>query len=182
MRYFTLYNKKIFTLLSSLFLSLINPFPLHQSFSFPSLFSSICYPPIPPLPPWAACNCDAVGSVRDDCEQMSGLCSCKTGVKGMKCNVCPDGSKMGMSGCDKGRKGGGAPRQLVERSDTQTQPSLSFSLTCRSPTGLIHGSASWQLVLSLSTFLIHLFYWRIHRYERQEVSAGQSRELLIDTD
>ncbi|XP_031649944.1 agrin isoform X3 [Oncorhynchus kisutch] len=48
------------------------------------------------------CNCDAVGSVRDDCEQMSGLCSCKTGVKGMKCNVCPDGSKMGMSGCDTG--------------------------------------------------------------------------------
>uniref|UniRef100_A0A4W5QM83 Agrin n=1 Tax=Hucho hucho TaxID=62062 RepID=A0A4W5QM83_9TELE len=45
------------------------------------------------------CNCDAVGSVRDDCEQMSGLCSCKTGVKGMKCNVCPDGSKMGRSGC-----------------------------------------------------------------------------------
>ncbi|XP_045065333.1 agrin-like isoform X3 [Coregonus clupeaformis] len=48
------------------------------------------------------CNCDAVGSVRDDCEQMSGLCSCKTGVKGMKCNVCPDGSKMGMNGCDTG--------------------------------------------------------------------------------
>uniref|UniRef100_A0A8C7QHD9 Agrin n=1 Tax=Oncorhynchus mykiss TaxID=8022 RepID=A0A8C7QHD9_ONCMY len=48
------------------------------------------------------CNCDAVGSVRDDCEQMSGLCSCKTGVKGMKCNVCPDGSKMGRSGCDTG--------------------------------------------------------------------------------
>ncbi|CAB1329551.1 unnamed protein product [Coregonus sp. 'balchen'] len=48
------------------------------------------------------CNCDAVGSVRDDCEQMSGLCSCKTGVKGMKCNVCPDGSKMGVSGCDTG--------------------------------------------------------------------------------
>uniref|UniRef100_A0A671XJA2 Agrin n=1 Tax=Sparus aurata TaxID=8175 RepID=A0A671XJA2_SPAAU len=45
------------------------------------------------------CNCDATGSVRDDCEQMSGLCSCKTGVKGMKCNVCPDGSKMGMNGC-----------------------------------------------------------------------------------
>uniref|UniRef100_A0A7N6B1A6 Agrin n=1 Tax=Anabas testudineus TaxID=64144 RepID=A0A7N6B1A6_ANATE len=45
------------------------------------------------------CNCDATGSVRDDCEQMSGLCSCKMGVKGMKCNVCPDGSKMGMNGC-----------------------------------------------------------------------------------
>ncbi|XP_056589728.1 agrin isoform X3 [Triplophysa dalaica] len=48
------------------------------------------------------CNCDGVGSVRDDCEQMSGLCSCKPGVKGMKCNVCPDGSKIGASGCDKG--------------------------------------------------------------------------------
>ncbi|XP_029994258.1 agrin isoform X3 [Sphaeramia orbicularis] len=48
------------------------------------------------------CNCDPTGSVRDDCEQMSGLCSCKTGMKGMKCNVCPDGSKMGLSGCDNG--------------------------------------------------------------------------------
>ncbi|KAF3860082.1 hypothetical protein F7725_000337 [Dissostichus mawsoni] len=45
------------------------------------------------------CNCDATGSVRDDCEQMSGLCSCKTGVKGMKCNLCRDGST---NGCDKG--------------------------------------------------------------------------------
>ncbi|XP_053542529.1 agrin isoform X2 [Ictalurus punctatus] len=48
------------------------------------------------------CNCDAVGSVRDDCEQMTGLCSCKTGVKGMKCDVCPDGSKMAANGCDRG--------------------------------------------------------------------------------
>ncbi|KAJ8259664.1 hypothetical protein GJAV_G00172040 [Gymnothorax javanicus] len=48
------------------------------------------------------CNCDAMGSVRDDCEQMSGLCSCKTGVKGVKCNVCPDGSQTSASGCEKG--------------------------------------------------------------------------------
>ncbi|KAM9752573.1 agrin isoform 6-T6 [Menidia menidia] len=48
------------------------------------------------------CSCDPVGSVRDDCEQMSGLCSCKTGVRGLKCNMCPDGSKMGMNGCDNG--------------------------------------------------------------------------------
>ncbi|XP_058265009.1 agrin isoform X4 [Hemibagrus wyckioides] len=47
------------------------------------------------------CNCHSVGSVRDDCEQMTGLCSCKTGVKGMKCDVCPDGSKMATNGCDK---------------------------------------------------------------------------------
>nr|XP_014340062.1 PREDICTED: agrin [Latimeria chalumnae] len=48
------------------------------------------------------CNCDPTGSVRDDCEQMTGLCSCKAGVTGMKCNQCLDGSKLGMNGCDKG--------------------------------------------------------------------------------
>ncbi|XP_077168348.1 agrin isoform X5 [Paroedura picta] len=47
------------------------------------------------------CRCDPVGSVRDDCEQMTGLCSCKTGITGMKCNQCPDGSQLGMSGCEK---------------------------------------------------------------------------------
>ncbi|XP_029434147.1 LOW QUALITY PROTEIN: agrin [Rhinatrema bivittatum] len=47
------------------------------------------------------CNCDAVGSVRDDCEQMTGLCSCKMGVTGMKCSQCPNGSNPGMSGCEK---------------------------------------------------------------------------------
>ncbi|XP_016340249.1 agrin isoform X5 [Sinocyclocheilus anshuiensis] len=57
------------------------------------------------------CNCDGVGSVRDDCEQMSGLCSCKPGVKGMKCNMCPDGSKMGANGCDKGPE---APKSCDE--------------------------------------------------------------------
>ncbi|XP_057686455.1 agrin isoform X5 [Corythoichthys intestinalis] len=59
------------------------------------------------------CNCDASGSVRDDCEQMSGLCSCKAGVKGMKCNVCPDGSKMGMNGCDKGPEAPNSCDKLV---------------------------------------------------------------------
>lgn len=55
-------------------------------------------------PPCSACNCDPVGSVRDDCEQMTGLCSCKTGITGMKCNQCPNGSKMGMAGCEKGER------------------------------------------------------------------------------
>ncbi|XP_027144522.1 agrin isoform X7 [Larimichthys crocea] len=59
------------------------------------------------------CNCDPTGSVRDDCEQMSGLCSCKTGVKGMKCNVCPDGSKMSMNGCDKGPEAPTSCEELV---------------------------------------------------------------------
>uniref|UniRef100_A0A8D0BR09 Agrin n=1 Tax=Salvator merianae TaxID=96440 RepID=A0A8D0BR09_SALMN len=47
------------------------------------------------------CHCDPVGSVRDDCEQMTGLCSCKPGITGMKCNQCPNGRTLGMSGCEK---------------------------------------------------------------------------------
>ncbi|XP_050838696.1 agrin [Serinus canaria] len=47
------------------------------------------------------CHCDPVGSVRDDCEQMSGLCSCRTGITGMKCTQCPDGSSLGTAGCHK---------------------------------------------------------------------------------
>ncbi|XP_030588612.1 agrin isoform X2 [Archocentrus centrarchus] len=74
------------------------------------------------------CNCDATGSVRDDCEQMSGLCSCKTGVKGMKCNVCPDGSKMGMNGCDKGPEAPTSCKELV----------CNFGATCIEVNGQAH--------------------------------------------
>nr|XP_054602129.1 agrin isoform X4 [Nothobranchius furzeri] len=74
------------------------------------------------------CSCDPIGSVRDDCEQMSGLCSCKTGVKGLKCNVCPDGSKMGMNGCDNGP---GAPKSCKELV-------CSFGATCTEVNGQAH--------------------------------------------
>uniref|UniRef100_A0A1A7XDU0 Agrin n=1 Tax=Iconisemion striatum TaxID=60296 RepID=A0A1A7XDU0_9TELE len=74
------------------------------------------------------CSCDPVGSVRDDCEQMSGLCSCKTGVKGLKCNVCPDGSKMGMNGCDNGPEAPKSCKELV----------CSFGATCIEVTGQAH--------------------------------------------
>ncbi|XP_069039939.1 agrin isoform X5 [Lepisosteus oculatus] len=47
------------------------------------------------------CNCNPTGSVRDDCEQMTGLCSCKTGVTGMKCTMCLDGG----ASCEKGPAG-----------------------------------------------------------------------------
>jgi len=40
----------------------------------------------------AACGCNPMGSVRDDCEQMTGRCTCRLGVTGQKCSVCPDGS------------------------------------------------------------------------------------------
>ncbi|XP_037540497.1 agrin-like [Nematolebias whitei] len=69
-----------------------------------------------------------MGSVRDDCEQMSGLCSCKTGVRGMKCNVCPDGSKMGMNGCDNGPN---APKSCKDLT-------CSFGATCIEVNGQAH--------------------------------------------
>ncbi|XP_054637122.1 agrin isoform X1 [Dunckerocampus dactyliophorus] len=74
------------------------------------------------------CNCDANGSVRDDCEQMSGLCSCKAGVKGMKCNMCPDGSKMAMNGCDKGPEAPNSCDELV----------CSFGASCIDVNGQAH--------------------------------------------
>ncbi|XP_057605475.1 agrin isoform X2 [Hippopotamus amphibius kiboko] len=47
----------------------------------------------------APCSCDPQGAVRDDCEQMTGLCSCKPGVAGPKCGQCPDGRALGPAGC-----------------------------------------------------------------------------------
>lgn len=68
-----------------------------------------------PLPP--ACSCDPRGAVRDDCEQMTGLCSCKPGVAGPKCGQCPDGHTLGPTGCaageDKIWAGPGFPVQGV---------------------------------------------------------------------
>ncbi|XP_036163368.1 agrin isoform X7 [Myotis myotis] len=46
------------------------------------------------------CSCDPRGAVRDDCEQMTGLCSCKPGVAGPKCGQCPDGRGLGPAGCE----------------------------------------------------------------------------------
>ncbi|XP_078186074.1 agrin isoform X10 [Callithrix jacchus] len=46
------------------------------------------------------CSCDPQGAVRDDCEQMSGLCSCKPGAAGPKCGQCPDGRALGPAGCE----------------------------------------------------------------------------------
>ena len=46
-----------------------------------------------------ACQCNVFGSVRDDCEQMTGRCVCKPGVTGSKCNICPNGRELGPQGC-----------------------------------------------------------------------------------
>lgn len=46
-----------------------------------------------------ACGCSLFGSVRDDCEQMTGQCVCKPGIRGKKCNICPEGLVLGPKGC-----------------------------------------------------------------------------------
>nr|XP_032526977.1 agrin-like isoform X4 [Danaus plexippus plexippus] len=46
------------------------------------------------------CGCSAFGSVREDCEQMTGRCVCRTGVQGQKCTVCADHRRrLGPNGC-----------------------------------------------------------------------------------
>ncbi|KAG8193223.1 hypothetical protein JTE90_005570 [Oedothorax gibbosus] len=45
------------------------------------------------------CSCNLYGSVRDDCEQMTGRCVCKPGILGMKCDECPAGTILGPEGC-----------------------------------------------------------------------------------
>ncbi|XP_076451600.1 agrin-like isoform X2 [Babylonia areolata] len=47
-----------------------------------------------------ACNCNRMGSVRDDCNQMTGRCMCKPLVSGMKCDRCSNGRLVGPTGCD----------------------------------------------------------------------------------
>ncbi|XP_072942741.1 agrin-like isoform X4 [Epargyreus clarus] len=53
------------------------------------------------------CGCSAFGSVREDCEQMTGRCVCKTGVQGQKCTVCADHRRrLGPNGCSDPETGG----------------------------------------------------------------------------
>nr|XP_026691463.1 agrin isoform X4 [Ciona intestinalis] len=48
-----------------------------------------------------SCRCHEFGSTRDDCDQMTGRCSCKVGVTGLKCTDCvSDGSWVTSSVCD----------------------------------------------------------------------------------
>ncbi|KAK7792852.1 hypothetical protein R5R35_009634 [Gryllus longicercus] len=46
------------------------------------------------------CGCSKFGSVRDDCEQMTGRCVCKPGIQGQKCTICTEHNKiLGPNGC-----------------------------------------------------------------------------------
>lgn len=53
---------------------------------------------------FSACECSLFGSVRDDCEQMTGRCVCKPGIQGQKCTVCTGHNKiLGPTGCVSGK-------------------------------------------------------------------------------
>ncbi|XP_063988632.1 agrin-like isoform X5 [Diachasmimorpha longicaudata] len=40
------------------------------------------------------CGCSLFGSVREDCEQMTGRCVCKHHIQGQKCTICTDHNKI----------------------------------------------------------------------------------------
>lgn len=45
------------------------------------------------------CDCNVLGSMRDDCEQTTGRCTCRPGITGQKCNICPNGRQLDSNGC-----------------------------------------------------------------------------------
>ncbi|KAH1022933.1 hypothetical protein HUJ04_012244 [Dendroctonus ponderosae] len=64
------------------------------------------------------CGCSIFGSVRDDCEQMTGRCVCKPSVQGQKCTVCTSHNKvLGPNGC-------------ISADLTTTPPATCKELTC----------------------------------------------------
>ncbi|XP_053432028.1 agrin isoform X3 [Nycticebus coucang] len=74
------------------------------------------------------CSCEPQGAVRDDCEQMTGLCSCKPGVAGPKCGQCPDGHALGPAGCEAAPS---APKTCAEMH-------CEFGASCVEEAGSVH--------------------------------------------
>ncbi|KAK8742076.1 hypothetical protein OTU49_002094, partial [Cherax quadricarinatus] len=60
------------------------------------------------------CGCSLFGSVRDDCEQMTGQCVCKPGIRGKKCNGCPEGLVLSPKGCRHQSETTPAPRSCAD--------------------------------------------------------------------
>ncbi|RWS17130.1 hypothetical protein B4U79_06854, partial [Dinothrombium tinctorium] len=46
-----------------------------------------------------ACSCNRFGSLREDCDQTTGQCTCKSGVLGTKCTTCPPDRVLTEQGC-----------------------------------------------------------------------------------
>jgi len=78
---------------------------------------------------FAACNCNSLGSVREDCEQQTGRCMCHPGVTGQKCNLCSNGKRLSSTGCT-GRSPINCFYLLTFFLSLSVCLSVSFSLSC----------------------------------------------------
>ena len=50
-----------------------------------------------------ACRCSLFGSLRSDCEQLTGQCRCKEGIGGQQCDMCQKGLVLWPRGCTPGQ-------------------------------------------------------------------------------
>ncbi|CAH8596586.1 unnamed protein product [Schistosoma turkestanicum] len=46
------------------------------------------------------CSCHPLGSIGTSCDQATGQCTCRPGVVGRQCSMCPDGSQVTENGCN----------------------------------------------------------------------------------
>uniref|UniRef100_A0A3B3U0X0 Laminin subunit gamma 2 n=1 Tax=Poecilia latipinna TaxID=48699 RepID=A0A3B3U0X0_9TELE len=97
------------------------------------------------------CSCNPAGSVSNTCDSR-GRCSCKDGVSGDKCDLCPDGP-MGADGCrrrkKKGKSGICCPARTEEREDSGslTLPCFCYghSERCSARSGRLDGGPGGHL-------------------------------------
>ncbi|XP_023191049.1 laminin subunit gamma-2 [Xiphophorus maculatus] len=122
------------------------------------------------------CNCNPTGSVSNTCDSR-GRCSCKEGVSGDKCDLCPDGP-MGAEGCRK-------RRQDREDSGSLTLPCFCYghSARCSAQPGFsVHNVSStfssgpdgWKAATAQRTTPRDVLFRWSPRHQDLEVVSKQS--------
>ena len=84
----------------------------------------------------AACDCHRLGSIRVDCEQMTGRCVCRANVVGLKCDRCQDGQLVdkvpgGCGGHGNGGTGSGSEDGLESESHHCSDLTCRFGAICQ---------------------------------------------------